>query len=416
MIKRIASLALCFALLLTGCGGRSQLQSENLMEGVTARQRNETAGVPEESGTAAADFAVKLLQSAAPEGENALFSPLSALCALAMAANGAAGETLTQMETVLGLPVEELNRDLHAWVGNLPSDEKCAFHLANAIWFTDDDRFTVNRDFLQANADWYGAGVYRAPFDRETCGEINAWVKDHTDGMIQDILDEIPASAVMYLVNALAFEGEWAEIYYDYQVREGRFTTESGQSRTVELMYSEESRYLEDENAAGFLKPYAGGAYAFAALLPEEGVTVEEYAASLTGEKLAAILEGARDVAVNAAIPKFESEYSGELSELLAAMGMPDAFDASAADFSGLGRSTAGSIFISRVLHKTYIAVDERGTKAGAATVVEAADGCDLALPQEIKTVVLDRPFLYLLIDCETNRPIFIGTAMDIGE
>lgn len=413
MKQQILSLLLCLSLVLAGCGAGGELRSADLMEGVTANPMGQTVEDPRAGCAAAADFAVRLLRQKTEEGESVLLSPLSALCALAMTANGAEGETLAQMEAVLGLPVEELNWYLHACLEGLSSGEKCRFQLANGIWFTDDGRFTVNSDFLQANADWYGAGIYQAPFDQETCDEINAWVSGHTEGMIQDILDEIPDDAVMYLVNALAFDGEWAEIYQEYQVRDGQFTSSDGQVRTVELMYSEENSLLEDEGAVGFLKPYAGGEYAFAALLPEEGVTVAEYAASLTGERLAAVLAGAREAVVNAAIPKFESEYSADLAQMLIAMGMADAFDGMTADFSDLGNSTAGNIFISRVLHKTYIAVDERGTRAGAATVVEANDGASLG-PEEVRTVILDRPFLYLLIDCETGLPIFIGTVMDV--
>ncbi len=415
MKKRILPLILCLTLALAGCKADGRIHSADLMEGVTAKSIREETQLPV-SGVPAADFAVRLLQQEMKEGESALLSPLSVLCALGMTANGAEEETLAQMEKVLGLPAEELNRYLRACAANLPSEEKCRFHLANAIWFTDDERLTVAQNFLQVNADWYGAGIYQAPFDQTTCNDISAWVSEHTEGMIGNILDQIPAGAVMYLVNALAFDGEWASVYEDYQVREGTFTTEGGQAYTAELMWSEEGLYLQDEHTQGFLKPYKGGRYAFAALLPEEGTTVAEYATALTGEKLEALLAGVRSEMVEAAIPKFESEYSADLGAGLAAMGMPDAFDPDTADFSGLGTSTGGNIFISRVLHKTYMAVDERGTKAGAVTMVEAADGCEADGPEEPKRVILDRPFLYLLIDCETNLPLFIGTMMDAGK
>ena len=147
MQKRLISLLLCLTLALAGCGTGGKPHSTDLMEGVTANPMNQVVDLPETSGTAV-DFAVRLLQNTTSEGENTLFSPLSVLCALAMTANGAKGETLAQMETVLGLPVEELNRYLHACMEVLPNSEKCAFQLANAIWFTDDQRFTVNQSFL----------------------------------------------------------------------------------------------------------------------------------------------------------------------------------------------------------------------------------------------------------------------------
>ncbi len=368
-----------------------------------------------DTAIASADFAVRLFQASIKPGENTLVSPVSVLYALAMTANGAKGDTLAQMEKVLGASVPELNVYLRAYMDSLSESEKYKLNIANAIWFTDKQSFTADPEFLQKNADNYGAGIYQAPFDETTLDDINKWVEYKTDGMIKDILDRIPESAVMYLVNALAFDAEWEEIYKENKIRDSIFTTEDGEEQEAELMYSEERRFLEDENAVGFIKYYADQKYAFAALLPDEGITVADYAASLTGEKLHGLLSDPEIVKVRAAIPKFESEYSTEMSSILADMGMPDAFDVERADFSGLAESTEGNIFINRVLHKTFIAVDERGTKAGAATVVEMiAESCAPGY-EEIREVILNRPFVYMLIDCESNLPLFIGTVTDMA-
>lgn len=349
-------------------------------------------------------------------GGNQLYSPLSVLCALGMTANGAQGETLQQMESVFGVSAPELTAYLSAYEKALPAADEYKLHMANGIWLTEDERFTVEEDFLQNNEELFGAGVRRAPFDGSTLQEINGWVKDNTDGMIPKILDEIPPDGVMYLVNALAFDARWQKVYHEYQVREGDFTEANGAVQKTQMMYSTESWYLEGEDAEGLLKYYADEKYAFAALLPREGMTVAEYAASLTGEKLRKILTNPVEAEVDAAIPKFQSEYGIELGDILQQMGMEDAFDPYAADFSGIGRSTLGNIFISRVLHKTFIAVDESGTKAGAATAVEIKDECAALETGEVKQVHLDRPFLYLIIDCEERLPLFIGTVTQIGE
>lgn len=397
---------------LYGCGVPAQ--AADLMSGVKANTINASADLAGDNSGAITNFAVKLWQNSVVPEENTLISPLSVLCALAMTANGAEGATLAQMEDAFGLSIPELNDYLHTYLGNLPSGDKYKVSVANSIWFRDDKNLTVKKDFLQTNADYYGASIYKAAFDKTTLKDINAWVSDNTDGMIENILDEIPGEAVMYLINALAFDAEWADIYSEDQVRNSAFTTESGETRDVEMMYNTERRYLDDGNATGFLKYYADRKYAFAALLPNEGVSVADYIASLTGDRLMSTLNNARDIEVKTAIPKFESEYAVEMSDILKAMGITDAFDANSADFTGLGKYEAGNIFISRVLHKTYIAVDEKGTKAGAATAVEME--LTGALLDEPKTVYLDRPFVYMLIDCDTNLPIFIGTVMDIGQ
>ena len=175
-------------------------------------------------------------------------------------------------------------------------------------------------------------------------------------------------------------------------------------------MYSGEGYYFQDEQAVGFMKYYQGKRCAFVALLPNEGVSVESYVNSLTGRHLHEMLSAPEETMVETAIPKFEVNCNLDLSEVLMEMGMTEAFDWTNADFSRLGTCQDGNIFISRVLHKTYIGVNELGTRAGAATVAEMATGAAM----NPKTVLLDRPFVYMLIDCETNIPFFMGTMMHV--
>ena len=380
--------------------------SVNLMQSVTAREVSTATAPTEEENVKIMDFSLRLFQNCLKDGENTLVSPLSVLSALGITANGTDGNTLAQMEETFGLTTEELNWYLYAYTRNLPQGEKYKLSPANAIWFRDREDLFFEEDFLQTNADWYGAGLYRAPFDVSTLKEINEWVEKKTDGMIKDILDEISGDAIMYLVNALAFDAEWETVYMESQIHDGIFTAANGEEQKAKLMYSEEYCYLEDDNATGFVKYYADRAYAFVALLPNEDVSLEAYTASLSGEHLNQLFADSQDIMVNAAIPKFQCEFSTEMSDVLKSMGMTDAFHPSLADFSLLGHSDRGNIYIGRVLHKTYISLDDKGTKAGAATAVELRDEC---APIMSKSVRLDRPFVYMLIDCRENLPVFIG-------
>lgn len=402
-MRRMIALVLLLALL-TGCGSTT----EDLAAGYISRAVHDEILTPESHP---ANFAVSMFQSSVEHGENTLISPLSVLSALAMTANGAEGETLAQMEAVLGATPEQLNSWLHSYLAAREADD--ALHLANAIWFNTHQRFTPNHEFLQCNADYFGAGIHAAQFNDATRREINAWVEENTNGMIRDILDEIPDDALMYLVNALAFEAKWAAVYGEDQVRDAAFTTEDGRTQDAELMYDTLYSYLETENATGFIRQYQGG-YAFAALLPNEGVTVAQLVESLDGDSLVAMLSTPQSIAVDTAIPKFEAESTLEMSEILMDMGMTDAFDPNLADLTGLGTSEDGNIYINRVLHKTFLSVGEQGTRAGAATIVEANPE-EQAVTEENKQVILDRPFVYMLIDTETNLPIFMGTCMEIG-
>jgi len=405
-------LVLAMALGMTAC---SQVSANDLMKDVPAKAVDVLPNM-DAGAAAAADFGVRLFKTSMEEGENTLISPLSVLYALAMTANGADGETLAQMEQVLGMDVDNLNSYMLAYLNLLPESKDYKMSLANSIWFKDDPNFLVEQSFLQTNADYYGAGAYKAAFDEGTRNDINNWVKEHTDGMIPEIIDEIPDEAIMYLVNALAFDAKWADEYEEHQIREGRFTMEDGTRQDVDMMHSEEYTYLEDDLATGFIKYYKDRKYAFVAMLPNEGVSVSQYVDSLTGEHMRELLNNPQDVTVFASIPKFETEYDIEMSEVLQEMGMTDAFDWRVADFSRLGTYNVDgmNICINRVLHKTFISVSEQGTRAGAATAVEmVAEGAMEIV--EFKEVVLDRPFVYMLIDCETNLPFFIGTMMNVN-
>ena len=412
-MKRVFTLILvaCLLLTLVGCQKEETVRSgENLMEGIQGK-KPDTVEL-QEARPAVTDFAVRLFQANVQPGENVLISPLSVLYALSMTANGADGETLAQMETVLGLPSETLNTWMYTYLRQFSKDD--GLYLANAIWVKDDPALTVQTDFLQTNADYYDTDVYKAPFNRATCQDMNHWVEINTNGMIQDALDEISNEAVMYLLNTQAFDAKWEEKYKEKQLRDWTFTTESGEEQLVQMMLSEEAWYLEDAYATGFMKPYKGGKFAFVALLPNADTTVEEYIDNLSAQQLKQMLSQPQEITVNAGIPEFEVTYDAPMGEALCEMGMTDAFDMFDADFSRMATNDTWNIYIRRLLHKTCISVTAQGTKAAAETTVEMV--APSAPPPGLEEfVILDRPFLYLIIDCENQIPIFIGTMMNPG-
>jgi serine protease inhibitor len=397
---------------LSGCAGK--VQAADLMKGIPA---NSVSGLPTDARFIGntADFSLELFKKSIDPEKNSLVSPLSVLLALAMTANGADTATLAEMEAVLGgdIPLAELNEYLYTYVDGLPSDKKAKLSIANSIWFRDnEDRLQVEPDFLQTNADYYRAAAYKAAFDQQTLKDINNWVEANTDGMIDKILDQILDDAVMYLLNAIVFDAEWKVIYNKNNMRLGDFTAADGSKQAAEFMFSEEAHYLDDGRATGFIKPYAGDEYSFVALLPNEGTELQDYLAGLDGESFLRVIGGAQEITVSATMPKFSYDYTVQMNDCLKEMGMPTAFSASQADFSRLGKSSRGNIFIGEVLHKTFIAVDERGTKAGAVTKVEMRDEAYI----ETKVVTLDRPFVYAIVDNATKLPLFIGTVLEVSE
>lgn len=358
-------------------------------------------------------LALKLFKASANESrdENVLISPLSIQLALAMTANGANGQTKAEMEALLGggIDIEELNEYLVTYVNKLPESEKYKLEIANSIWLKNGG-IVPNEGFLSTNKGYYDARIYSAPFDETTVNDINHWVSDKTDGMIDEIVNQIDPNSIMYLINAVMFDAEWASIYSKDQIEKGEFTSITGEKQTVDMMHSSEHRYVELDNATGFKKNYKYGKYSFVALLPNEGITLDELVESLDGEELLSAIKYAETTTVLAAMPKFSYEYTLKMNDVLKALDMPTAFDPNTADFTGMGQSD-GNVYINSVTHKTFITVDEAGTKAGAVTSVEMAG---TSAPIEIKVVNLDRPFLYMIVDNETNLPIFVGTLTSV--
>ena len=410
------SLAMVFSLTACGQSGGVSGKSHELTATYTAQSRDDlgytTPGYNGAGATTALGLA--LLQHHMEDDCEGLVSPLSVLYALGMTMNGAAGDTLEQMEDALRGTTADWNTFL-TWLLEDTEEHQGSLHLANAIWLRDEeDRLTVNERFLQDITDYYHAPAYAAPFDDSTVRDINGFIEKHTDGMIRDVLEEISPLAAVYLVNALGFEAEWQEKYQPGQVREGTFTNTDGEQEDVDFLHSAEHTYITCKDAHGFLKYYRGGDYAFAALLPPEGQTVKDYVASLTAADLCEALENHRYRDVIAAIPQFEQRCSMELSEGLKAMGMTDLFHEDNADLSALGSSTMGNLYVSSVLHETAISVTPQGTKAGAATVVEVNDAAAAPSEEPPVEVILDRPFLYMLVETNTMTPLFMGVLGDI--
>lgn len=406
MKKKYLALLVAGTLLCSALMGCTKTYATDFMDGVKAGTPTEVQ-VQEETWAGMYDFSVKLLQSTCEEEENTLVSPMSVLSALAMTANGARGETLAQMENTLGGTVEQLNGALTG----LGQEEDSPLYLANSIWFAEGGRITPNPDFLQINADYYRAGVFEAPFDQTTVTDINRWVKEHTHGMVEEILKEIPHDTVMYLINALAFEAEWENPYEDSDVWQQAFTNQAGEVQQVSMMHSEETFYLRDDQAQGFMKYYQGGRYAFVALLPDKGNSVLDYVEGLDGQQLKALLDNPTSVPVMTTMPKFESEMEVDLREVLKEMGMDLPFDSAQADFTDLGTSPEGNLYINQVFHKAYLEVEEKGTRGGAATAVEMNTE---AAPEEQMVVTLDRPFVYMVVDTSSMLPVFMGTVLSV--
>lgn len=374
-----------------------------------SRKATSQGEVTDDFKASMADFSLKLFKGlVTKDGKNDLVSPLSAIICLAMIANGADGNTKTQMEEAFGMDIETLNECLYAFTSSLYHADDCKFSIADSIWFrNEENRLHVNEDFLQTNADWYNAQIYSAKFDSTTLDDINAWCKRYTDGLIDKMIDEISDDDVMYLVNALVFDAKWEVKYEKENVNDGVFTNYGGGVKTVQMLSSGEQVYISSGSARGFAKNYAGGRYSMVGLLPDEGMDVYDYIDSLTGGEWLEIWESRISSSVAVKMPEFTYSLKMNLNDTLKSMGMIDMF-ASAADFSKLGYSERGNIYCSDVDQKVFIQVDRSGTKAAAITWGTMKDECAPMFEYE---VILDRPFVYAIVDNATGLPMFIGAV-----
>ena len=429
-----AILALCFVLpMLAGCA--EELPEETRpetepdyspmkggeIEYLTARTfaPDRTAEkVSEDFRKAYADFSLKLLNESRGsfDGDALLVSPLSAMIALAMTANGAGGETLAEMEKTLGgLAIDELNGQLFNYTSSLISTDNAKFNLANAIWVTNDPSFSVNKNFIKAVENTFDADIVSANIPKSV-DIINNWAKEETFGMIDEILnkDSLDPETVMVLLNALALDALWADQTSDNACFEDLF---NGKEKAT-FMWSDCNGYIEGKNEVGIVKNYSGGNYAFLALLPEGDVY--DYAASLDGETFLKLYDKRKKaqynaVEISAKMPHFSFECTVNLVGVLSKMGMPSAFSSGTADLRGLGTSGKGNLFIDQAIQKTFIELDNSGTRAAAVTAITVVPECAPAEKIEYYRVELDRPFVYAIIDTQAGLPIFVGVCENVN-
>ena len=401
----------------TGANGQTG-QAEDTGTEDTAMEEKDLGAIREAFEYSYTQFSLNLLRESrkqvqnGEDAKNTMVCPLSVMMALEMARTGADGDTKQQMGAVLypGMSAEDGSMVLGRICKSLPDAEGARFHMSDSVWVkTADDAFVPDENFLDTVKTAYDAEVFGAPFDETTCRDINRLVEQETDGMITEILDQIPELAVMYLVNAVAFDAEWETPYDESQIQDATFYAEDGSGQEVSMMYDTTYRYLTMEHAKGFCRAYKED-YDFVALLPEEGLSLSKWLEELDGETFHETIRQENDTMIETGLPQFTGETDLELKDTLTALGMPLAFDEEQADFSKMGYCPDGrNISISRVLHKTHIDVDGLGTKAGAATVVEMCK--ETAMVEQPERIILDRPFLYAIVEKDTGIPVFIGTV-----
>jgi serine protease inhibitor len=421
--NRVTVTLVLFALL--GCssvshssgGGNtnSSANSNTAME--NEPQQSTPAQVSPELASASARFGFKLYSQVLKQdaGANLFISPASVGLCLAMAYNGAQGDTRQAMARALevqGMSLEELNRAYSQLKAALASaDPKVQLEVANSLWGRQGVSF--RQDFIQRNKQFFGAEVTALNFgDPGAPAKINSWVSDKTHGKITEIVDSISPDSILFLINAIYFKGQWSKQFDPAKTKEESFNTAGGAAKRLPMMtQSGKYQYLESPEFQAVSLPYGGGRVSMYVFLPAEGKTLNNLHRELTAANWEKWMGEFAENEGSISLPRFKLEYEITLNDALKALGMGPAFEAGQADFSGMVEGGT-RVYISKVKHKTFAEVNEEGTEAAAVTSTEMR-ATSAMRPRQPFRMVVDRPFFFAIRDNDTGAVLFMGSILN---
>ena len=355
------------------------------------------------------NFAFNLFRKVASD-KSEIVSPISITYALGMLNNGAAGETQTQINKVLGFGetgADGINGFCRKMLTEAPNlDKLTKVLIANTIYMNKD--YELKSDFINKAKTFYDAEPETRDFaDGQTRDVINKWGNDHTEGMIPEVLkeNEFNSKAVSYLLNAIYFKGAWAEKFDKDNTKDEDFATSTGKKQVPMMRQEHEFNYTENDLCQALRLPYGNNTYSMTILLPKEGKTINDVLQTLTAETWESY-RWMRNAIVNVKLPRFESNSDIDLKPIMSALGMPNAFDKDFAEFPDFCNDPT---YIGLMKQVAKIKLNEEGTEAAAVTVI----GMELAtaVPSEPQRVNFHatRPFLYVISEQSTGAIFFIG-------
>ena len=364
-----------------------------------------------------ADFSFDILRAtvSSKQEENTLVSPYSLSAALSLLSNGASDGTRKELRNALasGMEQEDINICTHYLSGRLSAfnTEDAKLTSANSLWFN--DNFDVKSAFLQTAVNYYDADVQRVLFSEEDAAEkINNWISEKTDGEVTDAVNGLDETAQAIIVNAVLLDDEWATPYPDGSVNTGTFYGVNGEEEASFMTSAEQ--YLSTAYAQGMTKGFKNLPLRFAAIMPAEDMDINEFLEGLTGSKWLALLESQELASVcKATLPEFELRVKNDLRGSLEELGITRIFDAEKADFSNM--SNAGKVSVSSVVQDAFVKIGPKNVKAGAATAIQG-NGASAPGTEDMKELVFDKPFVFVIYDNESGIPVFTGLVNCISK
>ncbi len=348
--------------------------------------------------------------------ENIIISPVSISMAVAITTNGAQDDTYQEMKATMNLEdwtTEQMNAAQQSYLQNVPNldPQDITFNIANSIWYR--QGYNIKDEFISTNQTFYDSEVREIDFlSPEAKDMINGWVDNQTNGLIEEIVDQIPANAVMYLINALYFKGAWQQPFNPEQTFAQTFFKEDGSTVNTDFMSHGKITlpYLNGENFQAVDLAYGDSIFSMTVILPDEQVSMNELINSIPSSSTDWIEDFRLDTTpIFFGMPKFKLDYKVKLNDALSDLGMPKAFMPGIASFRNIAEA---ELSIDEAIHKTFIEVNEEGTEGAAVTSISIIETSVPTIP----FVVLDRPFLFLIRENQTGSILFIGKVMNPAE
>ncbi|XP_036612020.1 serpin B6-like [Trichosurus vulpecula] len=348
--------------------------------------------------------------------QNVFYSPLSLYCALAMVLDGAKGNTAAQIQQVLSLNKgTDVHQSFQSFLAEAnKSGSQCLLRIANRLFGEKTRDFIPS--FKESCQRFYHSDMEELDFanaPEEARKHINKWVEEKTEGKITELLanDSINSMTSLVLVNAIYFKGKWEKQFDEGKTTEKMFKISKEKQIPVQMMFQKSTfsmTYIGEVFTKILVLPYVGGQMDMVILLPDERTDLKTLGKGLTSEKLADWLnpEMMDETEVEVFLPRFKLEENLDMEFILRKLGMSDAFDGSMADFSGM--SAGNDLYLSKVIHKAFVEVNEEGTEASSATAAVMMKRCARFTPQ----FLVDRPFLFLIRDNSSKNILFLGKVI----
>jgi len=412
--KLVSVISFCFCLL-TAVGWAVSSAGQASLIPATNRTWHTPVKFSSKSLPASSKFAISLFrQVALSHRQNVFLSPASVELALAMLYNGADGQTKTQMTNLLlprPLPLNLFNQQYSQLIKSLTADPAVKLRIANSVWARQDVSFQTS--FLERVRTAFNALVASRNFnDPRLREEINRWVSRETGGKIPQIIDEIKREDVMFLINAVYFQGNWSRGFNKSLTTNQPFFLANGRQKTVPMMVqSGEFLYAESDRWQSVSLPYGTGRFSMYIFLPKPKHQLSSLINTLTPENWEQWTQSHKMRQGKVELPRFKVEYEINLNQTLQALGMRDAFIPERANFQLL---TPVSVFVSLVKHKTFVEVNETGTEAAGSTAISIGV-TSVPAPTAPFTIRVDRPFLVAVRDNQTSTILFMGAIYEVG-